>query len=152
MELGEPVAAAAMETSERSRAYVAEVAAAYREVQPLVAAESLDEEDGNGFQLRLFDLMIDFKLGSEADRARPALLDHRRSIEGRRREIEEAFLRHELSVRQFVEAFNELTVELQDRVAGTLTDERYRQLFELPREERMVVADPAVAEAAYPAR
>lgn len=88
----------------------------------------------------LFANLADHTYVLEDRRSRDVLLEHRRSVEERRLELERAFFHHELSVRQFVDAFNELTIELQHRAAETLDG------------DRVVVGDPAVAEAAYPAR
>jgi hypothetical protein len=154
MELREPAVREPEVESEAVTTYLTEVVATYRAIEPSIAAERLEDGNVDSFQARLFRLMIDFKLGSELGESVQgrALIDARLSIEHRRREIEEAFFRHELSVRQFVDAFNELTIELQERSGEILDEGRYRALFEQAPEEKIVIADPAVAQAAYPAR
>lgn len=154
MELGERGLREPEIESETLGAYVAEVAAAYREIEPALIAERVDEGDADSFQAHLFRLMIDFRLGDEraGSSQRETLVEARLSIEPRRREIEDAFFRHALSVRQFVDGINELTIELQERTSEILGERRYRALFDEGPEDRIVLADPAVAQAAYPTR
>lgn len=115
--------------------------------------DEISYEEALSFQLLLYRLMIDHRLQADLDSVRrEALLEHRRTIEERRWQLEGSFVHRELSVRQFVDAFNELTIALQDGSAEILSEAEYRALYDASRDERWLVGDPVIAEAAYPDR
>ena len=76
----------------------------------------------------------------------------RGDFEARRETLEEASFRHEIGVDEFVDEYNRLMEEYQDRTAEVLPEERYQALFALPPGEPVVLGDPEVARAAYPDR
>jgi len=134
--------------------YLSRARSLYREVEPMVVTEGLDTAEARTFQMRLFDLLADFRLGegyttsSDGQAAREV----RGDFEARREALEEAFFRHEIGVDTFVDEYNRLMEEYQYRTAEVLPEERYEALFALPPGEPVVLGDPEVARAAYPDR
>jgi hypothetical protein len=154
MELHEPGVDEQTVATPALAAYLSRVSSAYREITPLVATESIDDEGITSFQMTLFHLMTEFKLGSHfpASPQGRELISQRQWLEERRRAIEADFLQERIGVQRFVQVMNELTIEFQQRSHRVLTADQYRVLYELPPEEKVVVGDPQVAQAAYPER
>lgn len=98
------------------------------------------------FQMALFEHMLDFHVGSLlADDQTPGLLAVRRRFELQRIELEARYARDEIPAPEFVDAFNRLTIEFQEQIGKEMTDAQYESLFQLRKDERVVLADPEIA-------
>jgi len=140
----------------RERAYLKGVRAIYRKAAPRLrktmgATVAATEPDLEEFQVELFRHKVDYHLRSGAGKSQTSKLeDIRRSAERSRMKIEEWFLRGDMTVSEFIEAFNKETILFQDAAAGVLSAAAYRKLFGTPRGEVFVLADPAIARRALP--
>jgi hypothetical protein len=52
----------------------------------------------------------------------------------------------QMSARDYAERFNELTLAFQDQSADAITDLEYETLYELPKSEQVILADPSIVE------
>lgn len=137
----------------RERRYVDGVLAIYRKAgsAPARFARGLSTPDLEEFQLELFAHQVDFRLGSKAGKSLTRNLGQiRRSAERSRMKIEEWFLAGEMTVAEFVDAFNQETVLFQAAARGAMKAHEYRSLFGLRPERTVVLADPAIVKRAYP--
>jgi hypothetical protein len=103
------------------------------------------------FQLDLFRVMTEFRLGSEfADSTKgKGLLEVRDNIENQRSKIEDYFQNQDLTVDEFVNRYNKLIEDFQDNTANTLSSDEYRLLLQLKPDEKIVLGDPEIARIAY---
>jgi len=115
-------------------------------------AFALDAEEAGAFQLRLFGLLTDFKLGEEYRQTSggEALMAARGDFEQRRDEVERAFFYRETGVGEFVAAYNELMIDFQRQSAEILPENGFRALLAESPETPVVLGDPEVARLAYP--
>jgi hypothetical protein len=99
------------------------------------------------FHSSLFAHQIDFHLGPLArDGTRERLLDihHRHMLQ--RMEVQAEYVLGRMSPAEYAARFNELTLAFQDQSADAITDLEYETLFELPKTEQVVLADPSIVE------
>jgi hypothetical protein len=131
------------------RAYILGALAIYEQFSglPLEAPGPEGEMLGAAveFQMSLFEYMLEFRVGAMLDDAQKrSLLDVRHEIELRRIEIEPRQEQDGLLAPEFVEEFNRLTIEFQQRMGNEMTDTQYETLFQLRKDELVVLADPAI--------
>lgn len=111
-----------------------------------------DEADAYGFQMEHFALFVQHKervTQLSLQRAeREGLFAARSDFEQNRIDAERAFAATRDAL-AFVAAFDALTLQLQDDLAETLSEENYRYLLDLSPEERIVLADPDIVAVAY---
>ncbi len=103
------------------------------------------------FQLKLFEELIRFKLGSTflKKRKRKNLLEVRGQIEEERMSIENSFGSDNISVDEFVDGFNSLTESFQKQLANILRREEYTKLLELKPDDMVVLGDVDIAREYY---
>ena len=103
------------------------------------------------FQMDLFRLMTEFRLGSEfTDSTKgKGLLGIRDDIENQRSKIEDYFQNQDLTVDEFVNRYNKLIEDFQDNTANTLSSDEYRSLLQLEPDEKIVLGDLEIARIAY---
>ncbi len=134
----------------KEAAYLRKTLAIYRKAERGTASLSAAGREDTGmqfaaFQLELFDAQVEYRLGSAADTAVAGRLgDVRLSTERARLKLEEWYARREMTAVQFAAAFNKETLLFQDSVASVLRAGQYRKLTGLGRDERVLLADPAV--------
>jgi hypothetical protein len=149
-------AAAAPEAEEEPgmEQYLARVRSLYAEVEPMVASAALTEDAAQGFQMSLFELMTDYRLGEgyRATAEGRELMGTRANLEAERLELERAFFLREMTTGDFVRAYNRLMIDFQARTAEVLPADRFTALLAVAPEEPMVLGDPEVARLAYPGR
>lgn len=102
------------------------------------------------FQLTLFESMVRHQLGSlfNAKLGR-RLTAVRRRIESARYAIETAFAQDGSSAREFVDGMDRLTLEFQDSMADAMNPQAYGALFDLKRDDRVVLADPRIVKKVF---
>jgi hypothetical protein len=133
--------------------YLRGVLAMYREAQPLMTAETIPQADAERFGLRLFMHMAEFRLGPRLDAdLSSGLAQVHHKIERMRSEAEEAFAAGRMAPREFVSIFNMATMTFQEEMAGLMSPEQYRALFDLERDERVVLADREIVERVFEIR
>lgn len=121
--------------------YLAGILAIYREYDRVFVAR-VAREERERFHLQLFAYMVDFYLGSGLGDRRQELIEVRRHTEQRQQEVEDQTdgpLRPGL-----IQEVNDLTLDFQANLAQVTTDDEYERLLQLPKEERIVLADPGV--------
>jgi hypothetical protein len=102
------------------------------------------------FQLQLFDREVRYRLGdSVARKTQSGLRLAKEAVELRHDHLVEALRNQDLAPAEFVKAFNDMTLKFQDDVASATNDKQYKQLFELSRDERLILALPESVRAAY---
>jgi len=127
--------------------YLKIVGEKYDQAVTEVQTKTFAREDTRGFQVQLFDLMTEFKLGDSG--ARKNLLEIRETTENRRLEIETNFENRGLSVERFVQESNKLDEKFQENIANSLSDGEYQKLFELERGDVIVLGDLEIARKYY---
>jgi hypothetical protein len=137
------------EADQLDRAYLEGALAIYlRYTEAMGAAEDAPappDEIRAEFHLALFAHMLDSRLQPiMEDTTRDRLLDVRRETERKQLAVESKYANEQLRGRELVEAVNSLTIDFQQQVAENTTDAQYEALFELPKEEQIVLADPEV--------
>lgn len=149
----EPTAAedeAPTEADELDRAYLEDAQVIYdRYTAAMSAAEEAQEPPDrirSEFHLMLFAHMLDFRLGAiMEDTTRDRLLRVRGETEERQLSVESAYAGGELrEPAALVSAVNSLTIDFQQQIAEHTTDAQYEALFELPKAELIVLADPDI--------
>ena len=72
------------------------------------------------------------------------LINVRAAIERKRMEIEEALYYEDLNLKDFAEAFDDLTLTFQRQTAEVLSSDQYENLFGLKPEDTITLADPDI--------
>ncbi|WP_409029395.1 hypothetical protein [Gracilimonas sediminicola] len=116
--------------------------------------KSHDRTDNMKFNLRLFERDIQLKLGDESDLGNTyrTLLMAKENLEVK---IAGLDISHDKSAEitsndtEFVKKFNDITREFQDDVANSLNEQQFQNLFELKRDERVVLADPDIISSVF---
>lgn len=137
--------AAGDDCDEGYRGYLAAVQDLYGQADMKTMA--LSREDTMDFQVRLFFLMAEYKLGDIDEKK--GLMEIREKAEHERLKLETLLENNELSVDDFVTRSNGLDLSFQEDVANALSEEDYQALLELERDDFVVLGDPAVAAAGY---
>ena len=95
--------------------------------------------------VQLFMLMAEFHLGPMLDRTlERKLREVRGMIEIRRIKVEAAFSNNELTFRQFANAVDEVTLELQREMVSAMSPVQYETLFDLTPGDEITLANPEV--------
>lgn len=118
------------------------------------SVKSNSREDDLKINIRLFEKDINFKLGHESD-----LGEKYRYLITTKEELEVKINNLDINTKnvadstsnqsEFVTEFNKITTEFQDEIANTLDKTQYELLFDLNRDERIVLADPDVISSLY---
>ena len=137
------------EGAAHERQYLARVRAFYEERSPV---GELTDDELVQFQTDLFALAIERALGPDSAEA-PRLLDIRREAEAERVRLErtaawDQFVAFDTTV-HYVDWLDDFTIRFQDQCAEVLSAVRYESLFEMPREERVVLADRSILNALH---
>jgi hypothetical protein len=128
--------------------YLADVLAIYLEFDRVLVAPDAREEREN-FHLQLFAQMVDFYLGSGLGDRRQELIEVRRDTEQRQQKVEEQVTPDGPLRPDLIQEVNDLTLDFQANLAQVTTDDEYERLLQLPKEERIVLADPEVTGHSY---
>jgi hypothetical protein len=80
---------------------------------------------------------------------RQELIEVRRATEQRQQIVEEQVTPDEPLRPELIHEINELTLDFQANLAQVTTDDEYERLLQLPKEERIVLADPEVTGQSY---
>lgn len=125
--------------------YLARQLELYEEAESIFAAGPAERDQVVEFAIDLFRNMAAFQLGGQFERGlEQRLLDIRRRTERQRVETEDAYAGRDLKPAEFAQEFDALTETFQDEMAEALTAQQYRMLFDLPRDERVTLADPDI--------
>jgi hypothetical protein len=128
--------------------YLAGVLAIYREFDRAFVTQVAQEEREN-FHLQLFAHMVDFYLGPRLGNRRQELIEVRRDTEHRQQQVEEQVASSGPLHPDLIQEVNDLTLDFQANLARVTTDDEYERLLQLPKEDRIVVADPEVTGGSY---
>jgi hypothetical protein len=137
------------------RQYLKGVLAIYRKARAPFASASKSRQFAAGrdledFHLELFMHQVDFKLGSNVDRALDRRLRSiRQSTERSRLKLEEWFQNRHMTPAEFVDEFNKETRVFQHAAAGAMKKAQYRRLFALPPGTTITLADPRIVKRAF---
>jgi hypothetical protein len=115
--------------------------------QPGLEAANVPPEVGPHveFQMELFAYMLDFHVGSLLEgQQTERVLGVRREFEDQRIALEERFAQGAIPESEFVTEFDRLTLEFQAAMANAMTDAQYETLFQLRKDERIVLTDPEI--------
>lgn len=112
------------------------------------AVETTPLEEMN-FQMRLFSMEAEFRLGVDAARGGSGLRLAKEKVELKHHSLVEDFGRQEMKPAEFIKAFNRMTLDLQDDIANAVSKSQYSALLQMDRDERVVVADPKVIRMLY---
>ncbi|MCY3749768.1 MAG: hypothetical protein OXG54_00035 [Gammaproteobacteria bacterium] len=89
--------------------------------------------------------MIESHLGlGVTENLKNQLIDVHAAIEKKRMETEEALYHHDLSLKDYAEAFDELTITFQRQTAEILNSDKYETLFGLKPGDMITLADPDI--------
>lgn len=133
----------------RAKQYIKDVVAIYDRAR-LKSGMALLAPELEGFSLELFMLKVQYNLGSGLDKMMSdRLRTIRLSTERSRMKIEALFSDKNMEPSEFVQALNNETLIFQDKIADALGTLQYRALFDLDRDERIVLADPSIVEDVY---
>lgn len=126
----------------REQKYIAGVLSIYGEPEMIQADRSTAIEV---LQIRLFLYMAMYKLQSDFTKQLEGKLQSiRAETERSRMKIEETYLNNGMTFKEFIVAFNKVTIDFQNTMASTLKQEHYKKLFELEPGETVTLADPMI--------
>ena len=95
--------------------------------------------------IKLFTHMVGSQLSlGVTDNLKNQLIDVRAAIEKKRMETEEALYHEDLSLKDYAEAFDELTITFQRQTAEILNSNQYETLFGLKPENMITLAEPDI--------
>ena len=95
--------------------------------------------------IKLFTHMIESHLGlGVTDNLKNQLIDVHATIEKKRMETEEALYHEDFSLKDYAEAFDELTITFQRQTAEVLNSDDYETLFGLKPGDMITLADPDI--------
>jgi hypothetical protein len=136
------------DADERERMYIQEVLEMYSQGAALLEAESETEavddaqEFVKDFSVKLFMHMAAFHLGDILDEAlSKSLTDVRSKTEMTRASSETAYAKKEMSVQEYADEFDTMTIRFQDEMAGIMKPDQYEAIFDLKPDERVVLTD-----------
>lgn len=133
------------DTDRLNWSYVRSVVALYDQVDEI--GETFGALEAGGFEMKLFMHMAEFQLGPALDQTLGAKLRRVRArVERRRAPLERARFASAIGDREFVDRINQVTLKFQDEMANSLKAEQYESLFEIERDERVILADPEVVQ------
>jgi hypothetical protein len=134
----------------QGRSYIQGVLAMYRKAAPMALAAVFAPAEAENFHVGLFMHMAKFHLGSRLNSTLSKRLKAVRSAtEKARIPAETAFANHTMSPREFVDAVNRVTLQFQDEMANALTAAQYKTLFDMDRDERVILADRAIVKRVF---
>lgn len=130
--------------------YIKGVLEIYREAEPMMRAKTITPVDAEAFHIKLFMHMAQFHLGPMLDKALTRRLKQVRSkIEKVRVKAETAFAGEKMAAREFVDACDKATIQFQDEMANAMTPEQYQTLFDLNRDDRVILSDRRIVEQVF---
>lgn len=134
------------DVDEAEMAFVSSVLELYQAHEGLFGEEKERpaREEVEEFDLAHFSIVLEYRLGPLDERHKSDLMDVRRDTEGRQLELERRFAEGELEGREFVEAANQMTKDFQMEMGERMSDAEYERLFELRKDEVIVLADPQI--------
>lgn len=101
------------------------------------------------FHADLFDREVKFRLGEELGTRAKGLRIAKESIEVEHHRLASGMANKALSPAEFVKRFNKMTHKFQDNIANAITKAQYKKLFDLDRDQRVVLADPDIIKSLY---
>lgn len=125
--------------------YINGVLGIYSEAQNMMKARTVAPDEAQGFHLRLFMYMAEFNLGPMLDKSLANKLKQvRNKVEKVRAKAEAAFANEKMDAREFVDAFNQATIDFQDEMASVMKPAQYETLFDLKPGDHVILADQNV--------
>ena len=125
--------------------YIQGVLKLYGKGRAMMKSRSASTAQAQGFHLELFLHMARFHLGARCDRTLTRRLKSVRArTERQRMRTEAAYGREELSSEEFAATFDAETVAFQEEMAGAMSADLYRSLFDLEPGDTVVLADPRI--------
>lgn len=110
----------------------------------LFGVEEYPLEAKSEFHMAHFSQLLDYRLDGIGQGLKSQLIDVRYGIDQRQLTLQSGFSSEDISGRDFVREVNELTTDFQTEMADRMTDSEYETLFELKKEEVIVLADPDI--------
>jgi hypothetical protein len=101
------------------------------------------------FHADLFDREVRFRLGEDLGPRAKRLRLAKESMEVEHHHLASGMANKDLSFAEFVKRFNKMTHKFQDDIANAITKTQYKKLFDLDRDQRVVLADPDIIKALY---
>lgn len=101
------------------------------------------------FHADLFDKEVKYRLGENIGKATKRLRIAKEKVELEHLHLVEAFEHEKMPPAEFIKSFNNMTIKFQDDVAAVLKKVQYRKLMNLDRDERVILADPAIIRNIY---
>lgn len=131
------------------RRYLERVTGLYAEAD--MKALTVEPEQSKGFQMRLFEALVDYKLGASfmASKTGSQIMTIRDETETQRTPIESSLEAGEMSASEFLERYNALTVQFQHNLGNLLGADEYQRLLELSPDDTVVLGDPEIIQSAY---
>jgi hypothetical protein len=125
--------------------YINGVLKLYGEAQTMLKARAVAADEAEEFHVRLFMYMAEFHLGSMLDKKLSNKIRKVRiNTERSRSKAEKAYAGREMPPKEFVDAINRVTLDLQDEMANAMKAGQYESLFDLQPGERVILADPSI--------
>lgn len=95
-------------------------------------------------------LLSEYRLGSiYTEKLGQDLCDLHVNIETERLELNKKYAEKSITIKEFADEFNKLTIKFQDQMAQKLKPEHYRAYFCLEHTERLIILDPDVIDKIY---
>lgn len=135
--------------SERERRYMESVRQAYTKFSEQLRISAVAPQDISSFQLEIFNLQIEFRLGEGTWQSIQGLRSAKKAFEQSHQTLVGDLAGENQLTAKFILEFNSLTKHFQDNAANALLKEQYQALFDSDRDERLVLADPEVIKELY---
>ena len=101
------------------------------------------------FHVDLFEREVKFRLGEDLGKAAKGLRLAKESVELGHRHLATALAEKAMKPAEFIRSFNEMTLKFQDDIAAAISEDQYRRLLDLGRDEKVVLADPEIIDEVY---
>ena len=105
--------------------------------------------DAMRFNADLFDREVRFRLGEVTAKTTKGLRIAKESVELEHWRLVDALKNKSILPAEFIKSFNRMTIKFQDDIANSLKKAQHKKLLGLDRDERVVLADPAIIKAIY---
>jgi len=113
-------------------------------------ARTASAQDAMNFHVSLFEREMAHRFkGTMPRQAAAGLRQAKTRLELDHHQLTMVWALRNLPAVEFVKSINELTLRFQDDAANTLTPTQYRQMMDLGRDERLVLAEPAGVDAYF---
>lgn len=133
--------------SEALRKHLTAVSQLYAKLE---AQRDISQSDDAQFQSRLFESEISYRLGEDTSpKIKAGLIRAKKAVELQHKDLVQMLGNKAMSAVDFIKGFNLMTDKFQDDVASAINEVQYRKMFELNRDEKVILAIPESVAAAY---